>query len=238
MVIIDLGLKLTIFIDTSPRPELGDTRINTAGFTPIHDMKNSPYTSNPETPISTATPLMHSLHSNTASHNKASGINPSQVSAPPAYTQRPDSPPLGNAAPQYESIASVTSNANANANSAPTSTPNRKAVISGVSGLSDREMGHMRQISDATVSSDTGSREGPDTPPAHNITFAATDQSPPLPVSPPSVAGVDGNQEPSDYVSVHGSPSSPAASASSPQRRSIFVESEDDLGKRGQEKKE
>lgn len=230
------GTTLVELMDTSPRPELGDTRVNTTGFTPINDMKNSPNASNPQTPLSNTTPLNYSFHSNTASHNKASGINPSQASAPPTYTQRPDSPPLGNAVPQYESIASVTSNANTNG--ASISTPDRKAVVSGVSGLSDRELGHRRQISDATVSSDAGSGEGPDTPPAHNITFAPIDPSPPLPVSSPSMAGVDGNQEPSDYVSVHGSPSSPTASASSPQRRSIFVESEDDLGKHGQEKKE
>ncbi|KAI0828451.1 hypothetical protein F5Y06DRAFT_223955 [Hypoxylon sp. FL0890] len=235
------GTTLVELMDTSPRSELmGDMRVNTTGFTPIADMGRSPFASNPQTPLSMTTPLNHSFHSNTASHDHESSISSSQGPAPPAYTQRPDSPPLGKAGPQFDSIASVTSNANEK--NASTSSLNRKAVISGVSGLSEREAGHLRQISDATVSSDTGSREGRDTPTptplSHNITFAPHDPSPPLPVSPPSVAGVDGSQEPSDYVSVHGSPSSHPtgrASASSPQRRSIFVESEDDLGQHGRE---
>ncbi|KAI1142125.1 hypothetical protein F5Y05DRAFT_402113 [Hypoxylon sp. FL0543] len=232
------GTTLVELMDTSPRSELmGDTHVNTTGFTPIADRGRSPFASNPQTPISISTPFNHSFHSNIASYDHDPSISSSQGAAPPTYTQRPDSPPLGKAGPQFDSIASVTSDTNTNG--ASTSTPNRKAVISGVSGLSDREAGHSRQISDATVSSDTGSREGPDAPPSHNITFASLNPSPPLPVSPPSVTGVDG-QEPPDYISMHGSPSShpnSGASASSPQRRSIFVESEDDLGQHGGERR-
>lgn len=52
--------------------------------------------------------------------------------------------------------------------------------------------------------------------------------SPPLPVSPPSVI-VDGPSEATDYISVHRDNSS-ATNAGSPLRRSVFRESENDLG--------
>ncbi|KAI1412191.1 hypothetical protein F5Y13DRAFT_163849 [Hypoxylon sp. FL1857] len=230
------GTTLVELMDTSPRSELmgdmRDTRLNTTGFTPIADLGRSPFASNPQTPLSITTPFNHSFHTNTSSQDHASNISSSEGPAPPAYTQRPDSPPLGNAGPQFDSIASITSNANANAASTPT--PNRKPVPSGVSGLSERELGHFRQISDATVSSDTGSREGPDTPPAHHTVFPPIDPSPPLPVSSPSVVGADGSQDATDYISVHGSPSGHPVS---PQRLSVFKESEDDMGQHGGERR-
>ncbi|OTB00070.1 hypothetical protein M426DRAFT_75990 [Hypoxylon sp. CI-4A] len=171
---------------------------------------------------------------------KQSPTNPSIYSGPPPYTQRPDSPPLGHPTINTN-IAAI---ANGPTPPPPVATPNRNAVVSGVSGISDRDAGHLRQISDTTVSSqgtgNNNNNNNPSTIPEHGS--VPSDPSPPLPVSPPSVfSGVD---EAPDYVSAHHQqqPSSSLASridggaeAGNPSRHSMFVEHEDDLGEHGKE---
>ncbi|KAM0284700.1 hypothetical protein ACHAQH_001855 [Verticillium albo-atrum] len=89
------------------------------------------------------------------------------------------------------------------------------ARASNVSGLSERETSHLRQISEATVSSATTSAEKvPQVArPAREDVGAPTS---PGAVSPPSGGLIE---EGDDYVS-----------AKSPLRKSVFQESEDDLG--------
>ncbi|KAI0014237.1 hypothetical protein F4779DRAFT_910 [Xylariaceae sp. FL0662B] len=230
--------------DTSKAAELGDT-----GLTPVDVInKHTHFGSNPQaqTPRSVSTPTNASFFaSTTASRDHASSIssqhhqqNPTAAAAaaaaPPPQQQRPDSPALGRPAP------------------APAPPPHTRAhIVSGVSSVSSREAAHLRQISDATVSSSehntpgdgggSGSGSRPQTPPPPP--FFSPLSSPGLggPVSPPTVPehGDDGAP---DYVSVQhghgrnlmgGSGSgggAGAGSASSPLRRSVFRESADDLG--------
>ncbi|KAI2473096.1 hypothetical protein F4781DRAFT_262285 [Annulohypoxylon bovei var. microspora] len=229
----------------SPYPELsGDTgSMHHTGLAHIVDMKHSPFASNPQTPRSITS---QSPFSGTASHDHASSIS-SQGPPPPRYTQRPDSPPLGTNDAQFGSIAGIASgSSNANSNSdipsnisssaanntggaerpRPAVNPNRNTVMSGVSGLSDRDAGHLRQISDTTVSSVNADESHP-----HQRDFAQS--TPPLLVSPPSVTTVDNGA--TDYISHQHSHSRSignggSGNASSPHRQSIFVENEDDLG--------
>ncbi|TDZ35534.1 Kelch repeat-containing protein [Colletotrichum spinosum] len=109
------------------------------------------------------------------------------------------------------------------------SSPVKERVGSDVSGLSEQDSRHLRHISQATVSSassggegeTTGAQQGgrgvpatvPETPtPGH-----------PSPLSPPTGAS-DGD----DYISARMMPISPAGTGT--LRRSMFHESEDDLG--------
>ncbi|KAI0848366.1 hypothetical protein F5Y00DRAFT_92055 [Daldinia vernicosa] len=216
--------------DTSPPVELaGDTYAN-LGMAPIIGMnEKSPLASNPQTPhipypISTPT----SQTGLNSTHELSTGVSSAQ---PPSYTpQRPDSPPLGNNDARFDSIANaittdVPTTMIPNA-SAPT---NRKQVVSGVSGISDREISHLRQISGASTDSQL-TTSAPPPPPAssHHIIESTAEASPA--VSPPSVPGVDGTPEASDYVSV---PQSTAtlgtANSGSQSRQSVFHENKDDL---------
>ncbi|KAM0328248.1 hypothetical protein ACHAQA_005657 [Verticillium albo-atrum] len=98
--------------------------------------------------------------------------------------------------------------------------PGRAARASNVSGLSERETSHLRQISEATVSSATSSAERvPQVArPARDAGAVSPGAVSPGAVSPPT-GGV--MEESDDYVS-----------AKSPLRRSVFQESEEDLGGR------
>ncbi|KAI1205710.1 uncharacterized protein F4807DRAFT_272872 [Annulohypoxylon truncatum] len=239
--------------DSPRRAELSsDTgSIHNAGFV---DPKQNPFASNPNTPHSITTPTTQFPFGSTVSHDHASSIG--SQGPPPRYTQRPDSPPLGTNDAQYGSIAGIAvSNNNSNINNnnsgsdvhsnvggADTrprppagSNPNRNTVLSGVSGFSDRDAGHMRQASDTTVSSvtvDDSHQQHPSSyqqPQQHQGVFDGQN-SPPLPVSPPSVDTMDGAN---DYISHQHSQHSRNAqggSTSSPNRQSNFIESEDDLG--------
>ncbi|KAF3062004.1 hypothetical protein GL218_03997 [Daldinia childiae] len=213
--------------DTSPSPRVelaGDTYAN-LGMTPfIGTNEKSPLASNPQTPraphaISTPTSQI-GLNS---AHELSTGVNSSQ---PPSYTaQRPDSPPLGNNDARFDSIANaittdvpttVTPNAGA-----PTS---RKAVVSGLSGVSDREIAHLRQISDASTDTQVTTSV-----PSHHIIESPPEASPPLPVSPPSVAGVDGAPEAPDYVSVPQPTATLGTTNTGSPRLSVFHEDKNDL---------
>jgi hypothetical protein len=96
-------------------------------------------------------------------------------------------------------------------------------IASGVSGLSEREMRHLRQISEATVSStsETGHQE-----PEPITIVQGTEISPASPmVSPPTAEESPGD----DYISSR-VPVSPRMG--SPLRRSVFHENEEDMGGR------
>ncbi|KAI1470454.1 uncharacterized protein F4812DRAFT_267096 [Daldinia caldariorum] len=229
--------------DTSPAVELGDTHA-AMGVTPTSNTnKQSPFASNPQThqtshAISTPT----SQTALGSSHEHPSSIS----SQPPSYTaQRPDSPSLGNNEARFDSIANaITTDVPTNATANPGTPATRKAVVSGVSGISDREIAHLRQISDTSTASQVTALGTPPPPPqasSHHIIESPLETSLPLlPVSPPSVTGVDGSHEASDYVSV---PQNPGATlgtggntggSTSQPRRSVFRENEDGLEEGGQ----
>ncbi|KAI0111974.1 hypothetical protein F4814DRAFT_450645 [Daldinia grandis] len=216
--------------DTSPRVELAGDMYANLGMAPIIGThEKSPLASNPQTPY---TP--HAISTPTSqtgfdfAQELSTGVSSSQ---PPSYTaQRPDSPPLGNNDARFDSIA------NAITTDVPTTmTPNagaptgQKAVVSGLSGISDREIAHLRQISDASTDSQVTTSAPPPTS-SHHIIGSPLETNLPLPVSPPSVIGVDGVPEAPDYVSVH----QPTATlgtnnTENPLRPSVFHENEDDL---------
>ncbi|RWA10179.1 hypothetical protein EKO27_g4916 [Xylaria grammica] len=106
--------------------------------------------------------------------------------------------------------------------------PNRDAVVSDLSRISEHHMSHLRNLSGGTVSS-TSAASLPPSPPAMQTGFNNGPVSPPLP-TPPSALDDAG-----DYVSVHqsrnayGAPSR-APGTSSSLRLSIFRENTDDLG--------
>ncbi|KAI1807124.1 hypothetical protein F4811DRAFT_35680 [Daldinia bambusicola] len=241
--------------DTSPAAELlGDTHA-VMGVAPTPNTnKQSPFASNPQTPrtphaISTPT----SQTALGSSHEHTSSIS----SQPPSYTaQRPDSPSLGNNETRFDSIANaittgVPAAVPAAAAAHPGTPSTRKAVVSGLSGISDRDIAHLRQISDASTDSQITALGTPPAPPppqasSHHIIESPLEASPPLlPVSPPSV---DGSREASDYVSV---PQNTAATlgagagagagagttgSSSQPRRSVFRENEDGLEEGGHQR--
>ncbi|KAI0888676.1 uncharacterized protein GGS22DRAFT_152150 [Annulohypoxylon maeteangense] len=231
----------------SPHP--GELSTGTEGVHSPHsayvvDPKQNPFASGPNTPHSIMTPVSQFPFGGTASHDHAASFG-SHGTPPPQYTQRPDSPPLGTNDAQYGSIAGIavsSNNINSSGSDIPTNTsnsgpnngdrpppagsnPNRNTVISGVSSFSDREAGHLRQISDTTVSS-----VNPDDAHHHQHQGGNVQNSPPLPVSPPSVDTSSGG---TDYISHRPSQRSRDGgdgTTNSPLRQSIFVESEDDLG--------
>ncbi|KAI1379342.1 hypothetical protein F4677DRAFT_328479 [Hypoxylon crocopeplum] len=225
---------LVELMDTSPRVELvGDTGSSHTGLTHIADLKNSPFASNPHTPHSISTPT---IYTGNGSHDHPSSISSSNSPQPPSYAQRPDSPPLGNTNPMASINAYV-------ADTHTTTPPSRNGVASGVSGISDRDKAHLRQISDATVSSATGSQgpaaaaaapEAPTPAPAPAPQDPFSPISPPLPVSPPSVFSVEGH-EASDYISQQGRGQGP--NIGSPLRRSMFHENGDDLGEHDEQRR-
>lgn len=94
-------------------------------------------------------------------------------------------------------------------------------IMSGVSGLSERDAGHLRQISEATVSS-TSDRGDPavlDTPAEENLAVMET------PVSPPTAEEKIGE----DYITSQQPVSPSPSTAASPLRKSVFHENQDDL---------
>ncbi|KAI1646079.1 uncharacterized protein F4817DRAFT_317234 [Daldinia loculata] len=217
--------------DTSPPAELaGDTYANLGMASIIGTNGKSPLASNPQThytPHSISTPTSHPGLNST--HELSTGVSSSQ---PPSYTaERPDSPALGNNDARFDSIANaittdVPTTVAPNAG-APTS---QKAVVSGLSGISDREKAHLRQISDASTDSQVTTL-APAPPPAssRHIIEWLPEASPPLPVSPPSVSGVDGAPEAPDYVSVPQPTATLGTTNTGSPRPSMFRENGVDL---------
>jgi len=172
-------------------------------------------------------------HASTVSRSSGQGVVTPLQPAPQAGV-RPDSPPLG--APTYEAGPGGAGSVGSAAAGVGTGAAAARGV-SGVSGLSERDRVHLRQISDTTVSSvDTRGQASLDQPRGgpRSPGLVPSTQPPPLfagtpPVSPPS-PGREGD----DYMNPRRAPSVPgvspgAASTSSPLRRSVFQENEEDM---------
>ncbi|KAK9420210.1 hypothetical protein SUNI508_06738 [Seiridium unicorne] len=202
-------------MDTSPRVELGDT-----GLTPVDIInKHSHFARTPRSTTTPTNPSSFSNYSSNVDHASISTNSQSRAAFPASDAGRPDSPALGHV-------------------QAPTPTENSEPlppdsrVVSGVSSMSGRDQAHLRNISDVSAST-TGSAgaAGPPTP----IISNAGPFSPLGPVSPPSATS-EGRE---DYFQSMGQPlttgnylGSNTGSAASPLRRSVFVESQDDLGEK------
>ncbi|KAL7627382.1 hypothetical protein AAE478_001575 [Parahypoxylon ruwenzoriense] len=212
-------------------PVAGTQRSNTGSIKYAH------LGSNLHTPRSVSTPTNQPYFGSNVSHDHGPSIDSS--SGPVAPYERPDSPSLG-ADTRVDAIASAlpnTTTATTSNTDKNTTSSSRNAVVSGISGISNRDVAHLRQLSDATVSSATGSSNGtgtaPDTPPLQRQQVPFSSPSPPLPTSPPSVGRVDDeHHEAVDYLGIHAGQSGP--SMGSPLRRSVFREHADDLGEKHQ----
>ncbi|KAI1422303.1 hypothetical protein F5Y12DRAFT_799738 [Xylaria sp. FL1777] len=160
-----------------------------------------------------------SFYTSSVSQDQPSSLSSSQAGIPPPSVaatlgfERPDSPSLGNPGPPRR-----------------TPPPNRDAVVSDLSRISERHMSHLRSLSHDTVSS-TSAPSLSSTPPAIHAGFDNGPVSPPLP-SPPSA--VDDHDAAGDYVSARqalgGAGLSRVPGTSSSERRSVFRESKEDLG--------
>ncbi|KAI5919794.1 hypothetical protein F4810DRAFT_467206 [Camillea tinctor] len=191
-----------------PRPvELGDN-------SPVD--RHTPYPSSPHSVSPPTNPSSSYFTGGTLSRDHAGSVSSSHGGDPHQPSQpfqRPDSPSLGGG-----DSASVHNNE-------VTPVPLRRTIVSGVSE-------HTRQPSNTTVSS----VEAPSTPPPQQTSHQAGPLSPTMAVSPPATAMA----EPPDYVNVYdylpqprSRPGGLGTATSSPLRRSVFRESEDDLGDSG-----
>ncbi|KAI1748219.1 hypothetical protein F4782DRAFT_543001 [Xylaria castorea] len=213
----------------NPRFELGElggealpyTDVLTK-YTQLHS-PTSPHSGSPHSVLKSPSFFTGSVSQDQPSSMSSSqaGINPTTAAAAMAR-ERPDSPPLGRASPMR------------------TPPPNRDAVVSDMSRISEHHMSHLRNLSGETVSSNSAPSP-PTTPPAMQMRFNIGPVSPPLP-SPPSA--VD-DREAGDYMSMHqgmgttgqrgnGAQVGPSRGPrpSSSLRLSIFRENSEDLGDR------
>ncbi|ETS82513.1 hypothetical protein PFICI_04389 [Pestalotiopsis fici W106-1] len=202
-------------MDTSPRVELSDT-----GLTPVDIInKHSHFARSPHTATTPTNPSSFSNYSSNIEHASIS-TNSQTRGIFPGSEARPDSPALP-----------ITSASTPPLGAAQPPPDNR--VVSDLSGISNREQAHLRNISDASVVSSGAGVVGTAPPtPVMGHAFPS-----PALVSPPS-AGPEGRE---DYFQSVGqtlntgnsSSGTPLGSGASPLRRSVFVESQDDLGLKG-----
>ena len=217
-------ILFTINTDTSPRAELSDT-----GLTPVDIINKHSHFANRSPGPRSASPATHPSSfyalSQPSDHVSTHSCIPAPRQGRGSFDRRPDSPSLGLV----------------QGGRGPSSPGHRPApsprVVSNVSGVSERDQSHLRQISDVSVSTGTGTAPG--SPRLENVGIATTTSplaspalsntrvSPPLAVSPPSG---DGRDAP-DYMSVNENVgrSLTAGSNNSPLRRSVFHESKEDL---------
>lgn len=243
--------EVTTELPYSPLFELvGDSpRRGELASNPSSSPTSNLFAMNPSTPHANTTSKNQFPLGSTTSHDHVSNIDSQEP--PPQYSQRPDSPSLGSNGEQYASLTGIaTSKPNLNnsgsemrpniSNNAVNignadrprtagSNPNRNTVTSGVSVLSDNYAGHLRQISDSTVSS-----VHPEESHQHQFQGRFGQNSPPLHISPPSGDTMDNA---SDYVSHQHMQHPGNANPNSPSRQSAFIESEDDLGPGHKEEK-
>lgn len=219
--------------DTSRPPELSDT-----GLTPVEIIsKHSRLGASPPYPPTNQTSYYGSVSGNEASSiSRSSGVL-GDLSRSDSPTRGPS--PIGPPSPPI-------SGSNA---------PNQR-VFSGVSAFSERETSHLRQISEATVSS--ASDAGNDSPaqaadgaissassranPPRSLPAGMIPQNNANPLSPiggtpspldpgaisPPTAGAT-SEDSDDYLTARRLAVSPTGTAS-PLRRSVFRENEDDMG--------
>ncbi|KAI0021266.1 hypothetical protein F4780DRAFT_296077 [Xylariomycetidae sp. FL0641] len=211
--------------DTSLPPEIGGTALSheqvIEKHTRVGSKPNSPAVLSPPSNLSFNTGNISRDQPSSISTPPPAGTTTTNVSStgptPPPYAdptpssfqpqQRPDSPSLG--ATTGEGAAASTTTAT----SPPPPSQFRGAVVSDLSSVGDREASHLRNVSNATVSSAGSPEPG-------QQRFGA--------ISPP-----DGDA--SDYGSVHGGGGRPMPGPSgsvtgNPFRRSVFRESTEDLG--------
>ncbi|KAK1998946.1 hypothetical protein LX36DRAFT_575338 [Colletotrichum falcatum] len=200
--------------DTSPRPEL-----HGVGLTPVEIINKHTHfgtNSNPATAHQSSYYASISSNENASSLSRSSGVLGDQTRAQSPDRGPPSPPP-------------VTTTAE------PDRTPSDR-IGSDVSGLTDRDARHLRHLSEATVSSASsgggGEQGGELGGPAARVQPRrgvpdAVPETPtpghPSPLSPPTRAS-DGD----DYIGARMLPVSPAGTRT--LRRSMFRESEDDVG--------
>ncbi|KAJ0163994.1 Kelch repeat-containing protein [Colletotrichum tanaceti] len=210
--------------DTSPRPEL-----HGVGLTPVEIINK--HTRFGTGQGSDAVPNQSSYYASVSSNENASTL--SRSSGVLGYQTRAQSPEPGSASgPPSSPIGTAVEPASAGG----------RRVGSDVSGLSDRDAKHLRSLSEATVSSASSGGEQGGVGGGGSTTAAREQQQQqprgvpttvpetptlghPSPLSPPTGAS-DGE----DYISARMLPVSPAGTGT--MRRSMFHESEDDLGSR------
>ncbi|KAK6211817.1 hypothetical protein LQW54_005677 [Pestalotiopsis sp. IQ-011] len=207
-------------MDTSPRVELSDT-----GLTPVDIInKHSHFARSPHTATTPTNPSSFSNYSSNIEHASIS-TNSQTRAIFPGSDGRPDSPALPPPSASTPPTGGIP--------------PPDNRVVSDLSGISGREQSHLRNISDASVSTgiDDATGAGDGTAPPTPVIGNAIPMSPPGPVSPPS-AGADGREDYFQSVGrtlTTGNNSGPTyGAAASPLRRSVFVESQDDLGLKGE----
>ncbi|KAK3996151.1 RING finger protein B [Cladorrhinum sp. PSN332] len=231
-------------MDTSPPAELHDTplpytdvinRYSKLGETPILPrgaVNEGSFYSSGTQQIDHASTVSHPVSAFNAS--SSGGANPTPPpplndSSPLGY--RPDSDALGN---PNQTPTSATTGTGTGTGTGTNSTM-RQNIVSGFSQISDRDKSHLRQISDATVSSvasgpghhHSHSADGrilsPTTVPEGDESDFARFTASPAVVSPPTAGGFG---EAPDYLSARGG--QPQAT-SSPLRKSVFSESLEDM---------
>ncbi|KAK4163236.1 RING finger protein B [Cladorrhinum sp. PSN259] len=235
-------------MDTSPPAELHDSplpytdvikRYSKLGETPIlprGGINEGSFYSSGTNQIDHASTVSHPVSAFNGSSSGGANptppppLGPLNDSSPIAY--RPDSDALGN---PMQSPTSATTGMGTNSTI-------RQNIVSGFSQISDRDKTHLRQISDATVSSvasgpghhhshsrDDGRILSPTTVPEGDESDLARFTASPAVVSPPT-AGPFG--EAPDYLSARGQASQSGAT-SSPLRKSVFSESLEDMNGSG-----
>ncbi|GKT93087.1 kelch repeat protein [Colletotrichum tofieldiae] len=191
--------------DTSPRPEL-----HGVGLTPVeiinkHTHFGTGSGSNPATTHQSSYYASVSSNENASSLSRSSGVLGYQTRAQ-SPDPGPPSPPISTAAPAGR-------------------------IGSDVSGVSDRDARHLRNLSEATVSSaSSGGEQGGPTVREQPLGVPDTVPETPTPGHPSPLSPPTGASDGEDYISARMLPVSPAGTAT--LRRSMFHESEDDLGSR------
>ncbi|KAF6812254.1 kelch repeat protein, partial [Colletotrichum sojae] len=193
--------------DTSPRAEL-----HGVGLTPVEIINKHTHFgtgSNPGTTHQSSYYASVSSNENASSLSRSSGVLGFQTRAQ-SPEPGPPSPPISTAAPVERA----------------------DRVGSDVSGISDHDARHLRHVSQATVSSASsgGEQEAPSGAQAGGRGVPATVPETPTPGHPSPLSPPTGASDGDDYITARMLPVSPAGTAT--LRRSMFHESEDDLGAR------
>ncbi|GKT45762.1 Kelch repeat-containing protein [Colletotrichum spaethianum] len=193
--------------DTSPRPEL-----HGVGLTPVEIInKHTHFGTGTGTGSNPGTTHQSSYYASVSSNENASSL--SRSSGVIGYQTRAQSPDPGSP-------------------SSPISTATPAGRIgSDVSGIADRDARHLRHLSEATVSSaSSGGEQGGSTAREQPLGVPDTVPETPTPGHPSPLSPPTGASDGEDYISARLLPVSPTGEAT--LRKSMFHESEDDLGSR------
>ena len=221
----------------------------------------------PDTCSHDADPFAVNIDNSPTAELHSTHLTPDQIVSRKFSGPSPFSSAEGGPGTEHSSLSRASANASASVGRSPILrdadgpstpiTPNpaeSSRVTSGVSGISEREVRHLRQISEATVSDASEhhhpvekvlteeteklgkerEREGDEvviTPDDQSLTVRSAPEIPtPLSagISPPSAEGASGE----DYLTAKSLPVSPGGGTLSPTRRSLFRESAEDMGDR------